>query len=136
MRGWLAEYLRTRDKGVAATDAAYERLRFGSWPHVYSALGDNLVLEQWAAGHVRAALLSAAADSRSSYVEIPFRAPYPNAAAEHLAHLQVVLAQETFRPAFFRVTIAQERSTLKVSLFDIELLKRVERILAQKVRSA
>lgn len=128
MRGWLAEYLRTRDRGIAATDAAYERLRYGSWPHVYIELGDGLMLRQWSSGHLRAALLRAAADPRVSYVEIPFRAPYPNAAAEHLAHLQVVLARETFRPAFFRVAIAREQSTLKISLFDIDLLRRAERM--------
>jgi hypothetical protein len=138
MAGWLAEYLRTRDRGRPATDAAYDRLKLGHVPHLYPHLGECLVVPQWRAGHLRAAMLSGAAEASASYVEIAFVAAYPGAAAVHLAFLREEFSRSAFAPAFFRVEIvpSRARSVLKMSLFDRPLLMRVERALADEVRSA
>ncbi len=124
MRGWLAEFLRTRDgPSLGMSDSLASRERLGGLEHPYPDLSSKWPVQVWNVGHIRAALLAAAADRTALFVKVPFQPTMPNLAAAHLSDLRIELEQETgFHQARFRITLADKQSSLVVCLFTVREL--------------
>lgn len=116
MEEWLRVFQRTRDFGLAPSRALQMRLKSESPVFDYN-VREQLHEGLWNAGHIRAALMSAAADRNCLYVDIPLPFSLWSDVSEFRTKAYYELVDGNFAPATFDVRVEGGVSVLTVSLY-------------------
>lgn len=133
---WLAEYKMVRDVQLPLVRSVFRRLNAGVGDYRYIALSDRYA-ETWRPGHIRAALLAAASESFSWYVQIPFHVQTPQTACATMEQLRRDFVFETFTPHRFEIAMGpRAAAVMRICLYSIEEFESVQDIpVAHMVRA-